>query len=574
MAGAITKVEGELERVMAAIKAWEDDPEAAFKGLKKGQQRFYKDTDNYRTQLQAEKTALQAEKTLLVRKDADLVRKDADVQAEKTAIAQGKFKGSAWESLRTTLPKREFSPKSAPSGTGLRPVNFPAAPTTVRSFPHEAFLAMCAELGLVQSLKDLPVDQSLQTRFQVLTEQKISARLEQQVQGCVESTLGSLLWMCTKTNILANASVSGRTKTLGDCDFEVGEDWDGVREFGNVVLVGEVKTPRSVPDSMAEVFCDFGCGGCKTSERHKDVSVVRQLYNYMVINNRFFGLFSSHDHWAGFFRDCEGNLLITPSLAWDQTDPYTVPQFLVLFYKVALTGALPSCIGKFSSGVLVSCTDKECEHNRLPTECSVAHRQSGCKPRGTDVGTKVRFVDSSSPSESLSVHDLEMGEFIGRFRSGSARRASLPRGGAEGVLKLADIFKSPELEDELLHEAVVYGRLKDLQGKSVPRLLASGRFTEDFLFGVMTSDEGIDATNFEADDAFVSKAMEALGQIHALGVLHKDIRKENILRNAAGDPVFIDFSLSEVAPTITPEWRQHAEAEMVELSSLFPTTEK
>jgi len=51
-----------------------------------------------------------------------------------------------------------------------------------------------------------------------------------------------------------------------------------------------------------------------------------------------------------------------------------------------------------------------------------------------------------------------MGEFIGVYRSGSARRASVPKGNA-GVLKLADIFKNPELEEELLHEALVYDKL-------------------------------------------------------------------------------------------------------------------
>jgi hypothetical protein len=390
------------------------------------------------------------------------------------------------------------------------------------------------------------------------------------VQGCVESTLGSMFAVCNKTGVFVDAGVSGRTKTIGDCDFELGEKWDGESAFEQVVLVGEVKTPRNVHEDMAECYCDFGCKECK-SQRHSNVSVVRQLYNYMVINNRFFGLFSCHSHWAGFIRDCKGNLLITPSMHWDQTDPYTAPQFLVLFYKMALVDHLPPCIGKFTDSVLVSCTDEGCSHNRLPAKCDVLHPDSGYKPKGDGnaLGSKV-FFGSCSPSEApLSVRDLEMGEFIGRYRSGSARRASLPRGGAKGVLKLADIFKRPELEDELLHEAVIYERLKELQGKSVPRLLASGRFVEDFLFGVMTSDEGIDATHFEADSVFVSKAKEVLKQIHTQGVLHRDIRKENILRNAAGEPVFIDFSLSEVVQTNTPEWHQQAETELTALTTLF-----
>jgi len=171
-------------------------------------------------------------------------------------------------------------------------------------------------------------------------------------------------------------------------------------------------------------------------------------------------------------------------------------------------------------------------------------------------------------SNVLSVNDLEMGEFIGVYRSGSARRASLPKGNA-GVLKLADISKNPELEDELSQEALIYDRLQDLQGKSIPNLLGHGRFSEQFLVGLLTSDEGVDTSQIEPDRSFVKKARTVLEQIHLKGVLHGDVRKENILRNTKGDPVFIDFGLSKLVPANTPEWLQQTQAEVAEFDLLF-----
>ena len=48
------------------------------------------------------------------------------------------------------------------------------------------------------------------------------------------------------------------------------------------------------------------------------------------------------------------------------------------------------------------------------------------------------------------------------------------------VVKIADIFKHPELELELTHEGDVYERLRALQGVVIPRLVAYGRFAEGF----------------------------------------------------------------------------------------------
>lgn len=144
-----------------------------------------------------------------------------------------------------------------------------------------------------------------------------------------------------------------------------------MKKFDKVVLIGEVKTPQNNELHMAKVYCEYGCTNptCK-SERHKQASVVRRLYNYMVVNGLFFGLFSSHKHWAGFIRDCEGN-------------------------KLAKTGTLPDCIGKYTS--LVKCNSPDCKHNRLPKECSVWDEKNSydTKKRNIDEKSNQMFVGSA-----------------------------------------------------------------------------------------------------------------------------------------------------------------------------------
>ena len=70
--------------------------------------------------------------------------------------------------------------------------------------------------------------------------------------------------------------------------------------------------------------------------------------------------------------------------------------------------------------------------------------------------------------------------------------------------------------------------------------------------GLATSDSGIDATHFDPDVTFTDKALRALDLVHGLGVLHGDIKRANILRNANGNPVLVDFAMAKVLGDSSP----------------------
>jgi hypothetical protein len=64
-------------------------------------------------------------------------------------------------------------------------------------------------------------------------------------------------------------------------------------------------------------------------------------------------------------------------------------------------------------------------------------------------------------------------KYIGYGRSGSVSKAVVHLGKVGTivvVLKIADVLKCPELEQELEFEAQVYKKLASLQGKCIPRL--------------------------------------------------------------------------------------------------------
>jgi hypothetical protein len=65
-------------------------------------------------------------------------------------------------------------------------------------------------------------------------------------------------------------------------------------------------------------------------------------------------------------------------------------------------------------------------------------------------------------------------KYIGFGRTGSVWKAVVrlgKTGTVDVVLKIADVLKCPEPEEELMFEAQVYKKLKSLQGKCIPRLV-------------------------------------------------------------------------------------------------------
>ena len=93
-----------------------------------------------------------------------------------------------------------------------------------------------------------------------------------------------------------------------------------------------------------------------------------------------------------------------------------------------------------------------------------------------------------------------------------------------------------------------YNTLKELQGKYIPILKAAGYLWDHMLFGIATEIVG---TAIEVELLEYAERLEiirALSAIHHYGILHNDIREENILIQHGSDGFrvsFIDFAFSE-----------------------------
>jgi predicted Ser/Thr protein kinase len=154
------------------------------------------------------------------------------------------------------------------------------------------------------------------------------------------------------------------------------------------------------------------------------------------------------------------------------------------------------------------------------------------------IGSSSSGIQSNEPAQDFNVDDFKFNTVLGEGRS----KVYLDYYESNQIaLKVADIAKHQEMLAELLNEVSVYKQLSGLQGNGIPRFVCHG-FVEGVLYCVGVSVCGSVANGFTEQQK--QKLLETLKSIHEVGILHNDIKKENILIDISGNPYIIDFGFA------------------------------
>jgi predicted Ser/Thr protein kinase len=265
-----------------------------------------------------------------------------------------------------------------------------------------------------------------------------------------------------------------------------------------------------------------------------------QLYTYMVVNHLQHGILTSSDYTFFFKRvkvenavDGFEQLFISTGIAHNATNP-TVLQCIAFFLSLAdgtpFRSPPPSLLRQSPRNSKPSSTKNSPSTLRKLAETTevASGNQHDCVGIRDDIGL---------PSES----EFALEDFNIKSVLGSGRTKVYYEANNQLALKAIDLWKRPNMLAELQHEIEIYRLLSDLQGRFIPKLVLHG-YWEGGMYCIGFS---LCGTVPEAlSESQKQSVLSIIDAIHDRGIIHNDIKKENILVDENGMVYLIDFGLA------------------------------
>jgi predicted Ser/Thr protein kinase len=321
----------------------------------------------------------------------------------------------------------------------------------------------------------------------------------------------------------------------------------------SLILVIEVKRKHVLKDIDGQTFPEF----YQSSEKAK--MVIQQVYNYMGVNELRYGILATYDnHW--FLRREHTELWISKTLPLQSESPPVLKAYAYLTRQAKDNPKSPHpqllvpAHGDNNSRTLRS-------HSKSTSSSSLNQQPTS----GTLVNQK---SSSNTPvdQQTFSFTDFKFKGILGEGRSGKTLLCEFR--GDTIALKSVDLSKAPPyVLEEMQKEVEIYKDLADIQGKYIPKLICYGYYGGGMSFIIGMTIVGTTLSEHKITKRQRSRAIKGLEAIHKHGILHNDIREENILINDNGDVYLIDFGMASRVDT--KKKRKLFEEERLKYSNLL-----
>ncbi|KAG0038600.1 hypothetical protein BGZ82_011494 [Podila clonocystis] len=270
---------------------------------------------------------------------------------------------------------------------------------------------------------------------------------------------------------------------------------------------------------------------------------IRQIYGYMYYNGFRYGVLTTFNHTWFIIRpeDNPDSILVSPSISFDETEPTLLMCYLWFIRKV-----------NSDDNSNMDAPDKSEVTKALRSE-----ERTEAKSRKRHKGTLTqRLISAISPGPLLHSHRSHVTsdeDIVPAFKdmkliaSGNRPRTFKALWMGDTVfVKKCDMWNERQFIDELRNEIDVYGVLQALQGVWIPRMKLEGTMN-GFEVVLATESAGNNISNERLDPSDCNKIQRALAAVHNCGVLHGDLKPDNIVVRRDGFSskfMIIDFGLS------------------------------
>ncbi|KAF9165642.1 hypothetical protein DFQ26_009654 [Actinomortierella ambigua] len=268
---------------------------------------------------------------------------------------------------------------------------------------------------------------------------------------------------------------------------------------------------------------------------------VNQIYGYMRLNGYRYGILSTYEQTWFMKRGNLGtnDLMISPAIAFDSREP-TLLQYYLWFIREASNDPQPLDPPTDKAKAQMLKDERRNDKRRRDARSDKAKK----RPLKAITSRVSKSSKTSGTVDRVTLPDFEEMELISHGERAQTYKARWQ--GRDVVLKKCDVWNEGSVAEELKNEAGVYQKLQTLQGRYIPKLLLAG-VADGVEMVLVTEFVGTDVSQDLLDDSAQVKIQEAMSAIHELGVLHGDIRPENIVMQNHGSNAkfyFVDFGLS------------------------------
>ncbi|KAF9378893.1 hypothetical protein CPC16_011072 [Podila verticillata] len=273
----------------------------------------------------------------------------------------------------------------------------------------------------------------------------------------------------------------------------------------------------------------------------------RQAFGYMRLNGYRYGVLSTYEQTWFLKRgdqDADHDVMVSPTIAFNRSEP-TLLQCYLWFIRQADADKRP--LDPPTDTEMKTMLKDEQRRNNKRKKIGKSNKEK--KPIRVSVSSLFgsrRTQSNSKETTRVILPAFDSMDLISHDEHAQTYKASWK--GHDVVVKKCDIWNQGPVVEELKHEARVYQVLRTLQGRYIPELRIAG-VADGMEMMLVTDFVGTDVSQEHLDDSDQEKIKAALSAIHDLGVIHSDIRPQNILVQHDGQNArfyFVDFGLSRI----------------------------